>query len=365
MLDTQIVRARNLKIHLHGSEQFDSRLQIAIFQRLAECSFLWEELSISLTSDLGPLLATLRDRVPLLRRLWVFWNSAESQGEESIDCFDTACGLVDATIYSQYRFIPIHLPAHQLTRYDIDGPWAAHRSILKAAPNLVEARISINFDEEAWPEQEAILDLSRLRRLYVSHTNIFNYLRTPALQELACNFWRDDPNQLLLPDLDRFLIRSACNLRRVCLRGSPDVPTSSEILQKYPSVTELMIITPSIGLDLATLCKETNALISHLTIPNPTGSATVSPQLSAINFGCETESYMDYDLYLKMLESRWRAEGCALKSAALLTESGPGPNPATLDGFASLRKDGLDLLMLHGQEGGDVMGAWMYAPQWT
>ncbi|KAJ7113955.1 hypothetical protein C8R44DRAFT_740828 [Mycena epipterygia] len=50
----------------------------------------------------------------------------------------------------------------------------------------------------------------------------------------------------------------------------------------------------------------TNTLISHLTI---TASGVISPQLSKIYFGCNDETNIDYSLYLKLLQSRWKADG--------------------------------------------------------
>ncbi|KAJ7483458.1 hypothetical protein FB451DRAFT_1555422 [Mycena latifolia] len=367
MLETQIARARTLKIHFYGCEEADSRPQLTIFRCLAKHSSLWGELSISLTSDLVPVLVTCRHRIPSLRRLWILWEQSESQrAVESMDAFHSAPSLVNAGICNEYRFIPISLPGHQLTRYDVDAPWKAHEEILKIAQNLVEARIMINFDTEPWPEQVDIIGLLHLRRLYVSLPETLRYLRTPALQEVAFRIYEDGSDPDLFSDIESFVVRSACNLRRVCFKGVPDTPTISDILHKAPSITELAILAYSRpGRVLNTQFQAANTLLSHLTTLNSTGGLTVAPQLCAIEFGCAGETSIDYALYLKMLEARWRAQNCAFQTATLLTESGLGPDPVTLDGLYSLREDGLDLLLLHGDKGAEVMGYWTYNSNWT
>ncbi|KAJ7138213.1 hypothetical protein C8R44DRAFT_848111 [Mycena epipterygia] len=88
-----------------------------------------------------------------------------------------------------------------------------------------------------------------------------------------------------------------------------------------------------------------NNLISYLGVPDSPGSAAMSPQLSEISFGCyDDDSYIVYILLLHMLESRWKAKHCALKSAALLINSGTGPAPVTLRALDVLRREGMDLL---------------------
>ncbi|KAJ7138256.1 hypothetical protein C8R44DRAFT_728415 [Mycena epipterygia] len=357
MSKAQIERAQSLKIHFTGHETSNSRPQIELFQFLAEHSCRWQELSIGLTSDLVPHLVGLRNRLPSLRRLWMQWHGPESQeGVESIDCLASAPSLVDVAIFNEYRYVQTLLPAHQLTRYAIDASWEMHQDILTLAPNLVEVHILINFDDGPWPDSGEIIDLSRLQRLFVSHKHILKYLRAPVLQEIALEVHEEeDLNHLLL---DPFMLRSGCTLRRLSFSASPTTHTVAEILRNYPSITELAIVHTS---DM-----KANDLISHLTIPNSPGSATMSPQLSEISFGCYgDDSYIDYILLLQMLESRWKTKGCALKSAALLINSGTGPAPATLRGLDVLRREGMELLVLQGRDASKLMDSWVYLPNWA
>ncbi|KAJ7483463.1 hypothetical protein FB451DRAFT_1364382 [Mycena latifolia] len=336
---TQIERAHKLPIYFYGTEKWMSQPQIEMFSCLAEHSARWDGLFIELTSDLVPLLASLRDRVPSLRRLGIQWDVPDSQaGVESIDCFQTAPSLSNVDIYNEFGYVSI--PAHQLTRYKLDSPWDVHTSILKLAYNLVEVRIDISFDDADWPEQH-IMDLACLRRLYVSDTGILNYLRTPALREVMMHVSVDE--QWIHP-LEAFLARSSCTLQRLSLRGWPRTPATAEVLRKVPAIVELVIL-----IDELDAGEEVNRLIFHLTIRDP-NEMPVAPQLRGLFFGCEDESYIDYGLYLRMLQSRWKADGYALEAAALLWESAQGPAPAILSGLDALRQDGLDLLLLGGEE---------------
>jgi hypothetical protein len=78
--------------------------------------------------------------------------------------------LVDIGVFSNFRFVPTHLPvSDQLIRYDFDAPWEAHCELLKSLPNLQEAHILRIFDEdEDWPEPREPIPLVHLRRLYVN-----------------------------------------------------------------------------------------------------------------------------------------------------------------------------------------------------
>ncbi|KAJ7831366.1 hypothetical protein B0H13DRAFT_1654696, partial [Mycena leptocephala] len=77
LAEKQLQRSQKLKIHFYGSDQVDSGPQVHMFRPLSQQSSRWEELSIGLTPEIAPLINSLRDRVPLLKRLWIQWNSPE------------------------------------------------------------------------------------------------------------------------------------------------------------------------------------------------------------------------------------------------------------------------------------------------
>ncbi|KAJ7246152.1 hypothetical protein B0H12DRAFT_768396 [Mycena haematopus] len=111
MIKTQIERARRLEIRFHGSEDVESRPQIAMWRLLSKHSSIWEELFIELTSDLVPHLEALRGPLPALRRARVQWDSAASQEDvESIGCFRMAVSLSTSVPTVDIASYPLSFP---------------------------------------------------------------------------------------------------------------------------------------------------------------------------------------------------------------------------------------------------------------
>ncbi|KAF7345590.1 ABC protein [Mycena venus] len=374
----QIQRAQSLKIHFYGSESRDPLPQIEMFRLLIEHSSRWEELSLGLISAMLPLLSSIRGRLPLLCRLWVEWDTVASQaqleveGGESFDYFHAAPSLLDVGIYHEFQSIPTSLPVYQLTRYRLDAPLMIHCDILKLAKNLVEAHIDVDFDDEPWPDPVELIDLPYLRRLWVSYSNILDYLKAPSLEEIAVFLEGDECRETLL-HLDPFVARSSCSLRALSIKGLPTT-ASLEILRKYPSIVKfaLVIADASFGRDS---CARINGLISNLIIPRPnrpvrgsiapsrSGAAALSPQLSEIYVGCQETAYIDALLYLEMIESRLEAENCPLRTVAFFSHTMLPPRQRAR--FQALRKQGLELLWLEGPEASDVMEYWTFTEQWN
>jgi hypothetical protein len=342
LIQAQFQRAKNLKIHFYGREIVsDSRPQIQMFQFLLQYSSRWEELCLGLTSEILALTAPLRDRFSSLERLWIQWDSSQSQPLTGfLGCFQTARTLIDVGILNEYRFVPISFPTHQLTRYHLDAPWREHARILRLAQNLVEAHIRVDFDDEPWPASNEPIDLSGLRRLYVSHLEILDFLKAPILEGLV--FWveRDDLSDILLI-LEAFVDRSACLLRRLYLKGSPDSHATTHILRSLPSVIELVI-----GHDVSgrKAKKRVTALMTALN-PSRTPSRVtdiIAPHLALLILACREENDIDYTAYFQMAKERWEAAAYALRTTKLLIQSGLQPDPETLAGLHTLQQNGLD-----------------------
>ncbi|KAJ7457215.1 hypothetical protein B0H11DRAFT_1925153 [Mycena galericulata] len=376
LVKIQLERAQKLRVHFYGSEYTDALPQIEMFALLSRYSARWENLSLGLTSHLVPLLPALRDQLPLLSKVWIQWDGPQSQDSvESIECFLAAPALSDVGIYNEYRRVAIPFPAQHLTRYDLDGPWELHRDVLALAPNLLEARIQISFEHEFPPFVAAtpagILVVPSLRRLFASHAEILDHLAVPALDEIA--FYMDEASGWdVLRALPPFLARSGCSIRRLTLTGSPPAYTALDILHRAPSITALALICDIDGGEDA--CAEAvNHLISSLIIPDPdsdpniTATTAPGPQLSEIYVGCRNTTYIDHDLYLTMLQSRWRAANMkrTLKAVTLLTHLGSGPSQTTLDGLEALRRDGLDVCLMEGQDALTGIEGWTYISDWN
>ncbi|KAJ6552722.1 hypothetical protein B0H19DRAFT_1154788 [Mycena capillaripes] len=362
MLKAQMARAQRLKIHFDGTEQSDSRSQIEVFECLVCQSSRWEDLSLALPLALVPLLASVRDRVPLLQRVWIEWSEAANvAGVDSMDCFRVAPSLVDLSVDNEYGFIPFSFPIHNLTRYQFDAPWEVHQAVLKFGQNLVEARMLIS--EESWPTPGEAIHPPALRRLFSSHLQVLDYLRTPCLEEIAIDYVEEEV-PTLRTRLESLVLRSRCSLRRLSLLGPCAVDPIGEILKNIPSVVELMITVA-----LAAFSDSTNALISYLSVGDPPGPV-VAPQLRGIFVACRDETRIDYTQYLEMLKSRRKAVNCAvLESAVLLWGSNPGPDLITIQGLHALRQEGLQLSLLneidHQTEAADLWRSLILHPLWN
>ncbi|KAJ7773582.1 hypothetical protein DFH07DRAFT_952631 [Mycena maculata] len=323
-IETQIQRAQTLRIRFLSSKDVDPGPQIQMFELLAKHSLRWEELWIQ-SNDKDNLLSF-----------------------DSIDCFIDAPHLRQVGVCDSYSSTSILMPIHQLTHYELDGSVDMHLGILKEVKNLVHARIFVQVDAGAPSE---ILAIPSLRRLYVSDVNFLDYITASTVDEIALAVaFGGGPN--ILARLGSFIERSSCSLRALSLRGSPDLHTTTAILLRAPSITELAIIIHD-----PDWIEEINVMLTTF-IVSGSSDTVISPRLRCLSFGCEVDSYIHYTQYVKMLKSRWKAQGCELKAAALLLEEDPGPDPTTLGELESLRQDGLDFQLLKGREARDTMRGW-------
>ncbi|KAJ7777086.1 hypothetical protein B0H16DRAFT_1504292 [Mycena metata] len=358
MLETQIARARRLKIHFFGFETTDAQSQTEMFQYLAKHASMWEEVNLQLTPTLSALLPDLKNRIPSLRSLWLWWENEESVTvAQSMDFLESASSLVDlAIINNEHRRILITslFPAHQLTCYELECPWGIHLSILRLARNLVEARVWIRFDDTLWATSGEIVELPYLRRLYISAIKALEYFRVPALEELAFNF-KPSVVPFVVGVIQSLLARSSCTLRCLCICSCPDVPTFITLLQNIPSILTLRIIPASVV--------NVNTLLIGLSVF--VGATVVAPQLSCISLGFMAEggpTPADYRVYAQMLASRWTSGFCALRSASLLLEPGTLECDATsLVELQKLREEGLDFDYVHGEDALPIIDRWVYS----
>ncbi|KAJ7602703.1 hypothetical protein DFH06DRAFT_1311422 [Mycena polygramma] len=348
MVETQISRAHTFKIHFHGYESSDSRPQFQILQCLAKHASRWEELSLTVTSGLSPLLINLRGRLPLLRRLWIQWDNQGSQAAtDSIQCFESAPSLVDVGVYSEYRAIPVSFPAQQLTRYELDAPWDIHRGILKLTQNLVEACVTISFDSNDWSQPE-LIELLCLRRLYISAPLALTFLKFPLLDEIAL-YLHPNHDGRGLAHLESSVARSLCPIRKLCIQGCSNAPRIAEVLQTFHSIVDLAIIT-----DTPAATANAGVLLDILD-EQPLGSRVVAPQLCRLSFGCTEQGSLDHERFCEVVKYRWEQSVCSLKYAALFVNSGAGPDAAVLSGLNALREEGLDFFFVDGSDASVAM----------
>ncbi|KAJ6476833.1 hypothetical protein C8R45DRAFT_1157901 [Mycena sanguinolenta] len=341
----QIDRARTLKIRFSGSEEHDSGPQIDMLQLLLERSAIWQDLRLVSIAAFVPLLTDRSGRFPLLQRAWVQWDGPASQeGVESVDFFRMAASLTEITIYCEHRFLSTSLPIHaRITRYDLDAPWATHYELLKSLPYLREP-----------------IHLAHLQGIYVSRAECLDYIRAPALERIGIQSRKSIE---ICSHLDSFVTRSSCVLRRLCLSGLPDVQRTDQILQQFPSITELAVrILDRKSKDKAA---EYNLLSTYLTRFATLDSNTTFPHISKLDFACQNVDVIPYPLYLDMLDSRWNALGYALNAAELLLPQAlVYPDPESVARMETLCQAGLQVHFLSGEAALKRTRQWLHIATW-
>ncbi|KAJ7623635.1 hypothetical protein FB45DRAFT_111603 [Roridomyces roridus] len=120
MIQAQVDRARNLRIGFSAYESGNAAAQVEMFEFLSEHSSRWVDLDLQMTAALVPRLAALRGRISSLQRLWLQWDTDQTEAEvHSVNCFQTASSLLDVGFRTESRFIPILFPAHHFTAYRV------------------------------------------------------------------------------------------------------------------------------------------------------------------------------------------------------------------------------------------------------
>ncbi|KAK7031832.1 hypothetical protein R3P38DRAFT_828873, partial [Favolaschia claudopus] len=109
-----------------------------------------------------------------------------------------------------------------------------------------------------------------------------------------------------------------------------------------------------------------STLLENMTVSDTEGggSGVVAPQLRAISLGSPmrlaSTSYLDYDLFLKMVRSRRKSEDCALATSAVILHSGSGPDVKALNEIEALRREGnMNFPVMIGEEALDILDYWL------
>ncbi|KAJ7607885.1 hypothetical protein FB45DRAFT_1067635 [Roridomyces roridus] len=275
--------------------------------------------------------------------------------------FRTAYNLVDLGVGRHFRPASFISPASQLTHYCADASWTRHQEILRICPSLVKAYINVHPASVEWrtPSGEAI-DLPHLRCVYISHIEPLEYLRMPHLHQATLDF-STLSDCTISPAVQYFLTNSSHNVQRLGLRGLRGGAVAKEILRSHSRLTELVIMMNFHEVDAHDV---SCALIDVLNV-NTAEDTVVLPGLSCIHIAFEAASLtlLDNDLYIKMLEYRWKMQPRVLEAATLCFECGPWPESnARLEALCC---DGLDFTLA---EVGNVLEfmayEWLCRPKW-
>ncbi|KAJ7155868.1 hypothetical protein C8R46DRAFT_1116679 [Mycena filopes] len=358
MLKEQLLRAQNLRIHFYGCETPNPAEQVEAFQLLANESSRWEEFSLGVTSHILPLLPGLQDSVPLLRRLWIQTDDWRSLPEgQSIDCFATTTTLVDAGANMYYRILPVPFPVHQLTRYDLSATLTVHLGILQDAKNLLDARISVIFENnEDWPEFPGVfLTLPSLQRLYVSDAQVLTYLDYPQLDEIAMIVDITDVGQLQT-NIESALSRSERESHKLTFLGCPDADLLLSIVDHRPSIGELTVMVEN-----AKGSDNLRAFMLKLTV----APYLMAPRLRSLSFGFEEEAYIRCADYWAIGSAHHIADSSSLHRTALFINLEDLPDAATYSRLYALRELGLGVRVLDGVDASDAISDATVQPTWN
>ncbi|KAJ7135091.1 hypothetical protein C8R46DRAFT_1325848 [Mycena filopes] len=315
LLKTQLERASHLRIHFTADYlSAHSEHLLALFKLFVKHSAMWVDVNLTLATELVPTLTSIpSDGLPLLRNLWLKWtpDSEPLDQEARIDCFINARALRSVKLRSEEWHV--RLPSHQLTRYEATSSWDCHLQILQNAPNLIEARIYVPEEEEnprVIPDG-SILELRSLKLLDLSHSDIMNCLRVPALRELSLS----DADEATPRHIDSMVLRSSCILEalRVVNVAATVVTT---ILQNHRDITKFVYVATESE-------EDANPVVSALSACDGRGAATLAPQLADAKFFVVRDSYFDYTQCLEMFSLRWKTSVRHLKSAGLVIERDP------------------------------------------
>ncbi|KAJ7658801.1 hypothetical protein DFH06DRAFT_1195953 [Mycena polygramma] len=353
LIRTQLQRASRLRLYFMAATvlPFTEHLT-ALLELLADHSPRWEEVLILAPRDFLPIVDRVHGRLPVLRRLWIQCKEVAdaSHTEDSIDCFQVAPALRDLTLVFEGPVSSL-LPAHQLTRYHMLCSREQHFSILNAAKNLIEARMEIDNRQVSITDINRVIELSALRRLWVSDADVLGSLRLPALHDFGIMHELSQLN--VQSHIDALVVRSSCTLQRLCVEGLPAVDLITGILQRHQEIVELAVLLTEPDSSVSG-----NDLVATLARRDPDGVFELAPRLNGLFFGCSNDNSLDADTFYDMLASR-RNHG-ALESAALVDAADPKDPPAHsfCDILHDLRLDGLNFLRREGTAAVLVMFAW-------
>ncbi|KAF7336579.1 F-box domain-containing protein [Mycena sanguinolenta] len=352
MIDVQADRAALLDVFFVGDEDGDQRDQVDRFNALAtEHSHRWRELTIRLTSSLAPVVADLD--YSSLKRVSVHWHRPVSQRPEadSIDLFRTAVSLADLFVSCRWRAVPVHPPiVNQLTRYSFDAPWRTHAELLRRLPNLEVAAVIRAFDgDDAIPEATDAIELAHLQQLYVNSDVCLDHLRAPALEAISVRHTDGAYRSLL-----RFLGRSSCSPRRLCLQGHFDEQGTTEVLQKCPTLTEIgAVFGPC---DAASVAR----CLQLFTVGGSTPPPMTFPHVKVIAISCAEVDSKFHPAFLDMIDSRRGAPNGAFEAAELgVLMPGPEPDPQSAARLERLARDGFSLSVISLDRAGAHRHRWL------
>ncbi|KAJ7803663.1 hypothetical protein B0H14DRAFT_2887182 [Mycena olivaceomarginata] len=335
-----------VKAHDDAPVSFDAD---RLFGVLVAHSERWESLFLRCTPRLFPLLAQVKGKLPMLRRLALDMCFDAI----ALDAFETAPLLSSLDLTGGFRIAApctILLPWAHITRYYGDfSMWDDHVTALEHLRNVIDCAITLN--NWAPNENEDILDLPRLRRLYVARGDFLEFT-APLLQELVVEPLQMTPPADVLTNISDLISRSSCQLTKLCLISA--IPSRSDV-QKLISVLQLL---PSLA-DVCILSRKFNEhmnldeLVTALAVATP----CILPRMERLTIG--GYAFYEWSALVDMVDGRLHANPLvcsAIRGFALLHRRLGRPMPREeLLRLEMLRSAGLDLTVIEGPGAHEAM----------
>ncbi|KAF8216950.1 hypothetical protein K438DRAFT_1748087 [Mycena galopus ATCC 62051] len=296
-IETQLGRSGQLPldIEFHVDRWNDMTFEdLKILQVICKHAGRWATVSLSGPSDLSYQISLSTQRPLLLGNLHkLAIETPHDSSQDTVDCNFLDAPLLQTVFVNRSRELraypaQMELPWSQLLRYGVCNTWQGHLDTFVHASNLVDCTLELASGGRM-PDPETLVDLPRLRRLSASDAFFLKHLKTPALQELYCEYYP--------PVISTFFHRQNCELQKLVLWGyyssHTDHSDLMRLVESVPTVTQLSLLFP--------LPVE---YISDL-LSRP----TMAPALGHLTISLETSTVKADEDFMQAIESRWRDGG--------------------------------------------------------
>ncbi|KAF8966047.1 hypothetical protein BDZ97DRAFT_1917754 [Flammula alnicola] len=225
---------------------------------------------------------------------------------EPPNMFLSAPKLLDVDL-SGYNFPAMVLPWEQLRRFKTQFLTVAEcLKVLRRSPNLKECHLESVYSPEILPSPMADTLYSELESLDVmlikgAAISLLDSVTLPSLRELRIHY--SGPGGFLLSAISSLVLRSACNLHRLCIeKQNFNDDDLIPCLETVPSLSHLRLTVLGDGLHPSTAL--TNKLVSMMNLAHNSGQPLL-PNLESFEYRgrimCDSTSLVD------MLSKRWHS----------------------------------------------------------
>ncbi|KAF7308035.1 F-box domain-containing protein [Mycena kentingensis (nom. inval.)] len=236
--------------------------------------------------------AGLKDAMPLLERVAMFWYHDDLPDSLPVDLFASCPRLRRAQLVApdlDAFSASYEMQWSQLTHLRVALSPDEHVAILKTATNLIECVLGTSgrSRSDVYPAQN--ISLPRLRVLRTEDANLLKLLTAPQLEELAMWSEMDDGLDVLdVGDILLFLTRSNCALRNLALFHYSANSHAIITLLRGLKTVDTLLITPGPPIDgnPQTDADWVPALIAELAVqPSNSEAELLVPRLATFYLG--------------------------------------------------------------------------------